>query len=105
VSSIFAGWRPHTVDVVTPTATDEWGADTGTTHAGVPCLIEDGAKTVITTNGMAAVSSARVHVELEHAAWFPLGAAVTVRGVVRHVVSLSIVDDFADFAGATVALL
>lgn len=103
--SVFAGWRPHTCDVTTPTAYDEWGGSTGTAHVGVPCLIEDGAKTVITGDGIAAVSSARVHVELEHASWFPLGAAVTVRGVVRHVVALEIVDDFADLAGATAALL
>lgn len=103
----FDDWYVHTVDVDTPSAPDEWGATSVTTHVGVACWIEDKIQLVTSSDGVETVSTSTVWTSLANRAWFPPGAQVTLAGRVSHVISVitgdSTIGDSLDGIGVTVA--
>lgn len=78
--SVFDAWMQHRCTVNTVGETDEFGGSTHTTHADVPCRIEDGTKVVITSDGLEIVSTSQVHAGVETASWFTPGSEVLIAG-------------------------
>ncbi len=103
--SSFKRWMVHRCSVDTPTGPpDRWGTAPVVAHRDVPCLIDGGEALVRTSESRELVGALKVSVELEHADWFPIGAAVTARGRRWEVKSIDIVDDKPRLNGATMLL-
>lgn len=104
--SLFGGWDNESVSVKTVTGYDESGAQTVVTHSGVLCQVDDGNQLVRDPQtGDETVSSTRLHLALQYAAWFPLNSAVTVRGQVSEVIDRIVAQDGdPDLDGVTVVL-